>query len=98
MTVSNNNNSSSSADDTKVKVAVRVRPFNRREIELGTLCVVEVTGQSILLNNPNASSIPTLATSNPSTKGDHPSSPPSTLSRNIKHFSFDHCFWSFNES
>uniref|UniRef100_A0A8C9AY73 Kinesin family member 13A n=1 Tax=Prolemur simus TaxID=1328070 RepID=A0A8C9AY73_PROSS len=30
--------------DTKVKVAVRVRPMNRRELELNTKCVVEMEG------------------------------------------------------
>ncbi|XP_045446228.1 kinesin-like protein KIF13B [Melitaea cinxia] len=36
----------------KIKVAVRVRPFNRREIELGTQCVVEMEGQQTILQNP----------------------------------------------
>ncbi|XP_055686060.1 kinesin-like protein KIF13A isoform X2 [Lutzomyia longipalpis] len=35
----------------KVKVAVRVRPFNRRELELGTQCVVEMEGQQTILHN-----------------------------------------------
>uniref|UniRef100_A0A8D0H0V4 Kinesin family member 13A n=1 Tax=Sphenodon punctatus TaxID=8508 RepID=A0A8D0H0V4_SPHPU len=30
--------------DTKVKVAVRVRPVNRRELELNTKCIVEMEG------------------------------------------------------
>ncbi|XP_077537872.1 kinesin heavy chain 73 isoform X2 [Haemaphysalis longicornis] len=35
----------------KIKVAVRVRPMNRREVELGAQCVVEMTeGQTILYN------------------------------------------------
>ncbi|XP_034427432.1 kinesin-like protein KIF13B isoform X2 [Hippoglossus hippoglossus] len=38
-----------SLDDANVKVAVRVRPFNRREKELNTKCVVEmVKNQTIL--------------------------------------------------
>ncbi|XP_053210758.1 kinesin-like protein KIF13A [Panonychus citri] len=37
----------------KVKVAIRVRPFNRREIELGTKCVIEVKDEQIILFNPN---------------------------------------------
>ncbi|XP_012274731.1 kinesin-like protein KIF13B isoform X2 [Orussus abietinus] len=36
----------------KIKVAVRVRPFNRRELELGTQCVVEMTGQQTILQHP----------------------------------------------
>ncbi|TWW67175.1 Kinesin-like protein KIF13A [Takifugu flavidus] len=38
-----------SLDDSNVKVAVRVRPMNRREKELNTKCVVEmVKNQTIL--------------------------------------------------
>ncbi|KAK0163260.1 hypothetical protein PV327_006961 [Microctonus hyperodae] len=37
----------------KIKVAVRVRPFNRRELELGTQCVVEMTKQQTILQHPN---------------------------------------------
>ncbi|XP_053965381.1 kinesin-like protein KIF13A isoform X1 [Anastrepha ludens] len=36
----------------KIKVAVRVRPFNRREIELGTKCIVEMEKQQTVLQNP----------------------------------------------
>ncbi|XP_011151391.2 kinesin-like protein KIF13A isoform X3 [Harpegnathos saltator] len=36
----------------KIKVAVRVRPFNRRELELGTQCVVEMTEQQTILQHP----------------------------------------------
>ncbi|XP_017838291.1 kinesin-like protein KIF13B isoform X2 [Drosophila busckii] len=36
----------------KIKVAVRVRPFNRREIELGTKCIVEMDKQQTILQNP----------------------------------------------
>ncbi|XP_055378395.1 kinesin-like protein KIF13A isoform X4 [Condylostylus longicornis] len=36
----------------KIKVAVRVRPFNRRELELGTQCVVEMESQQTVLHNP----------------------------------------------
>ncbi|XP_039484363.1 kinesin-like protein KIF13B isoform X11 [Drosophila santomea] len=36
----------------KIKVAVRVRPFNRREIELDTKCIVEMEKQQTILQNP----------------------------------------------
>ncbi|XP_046837020.1 kinesin-like protein KIF13B isoform X2 [Vespa crabro] len=36
----------------KIKVAVRVRPFNRRELELGTQCVVEMSAQQTILQHP----------------------------------------------
>ncbi|XP_055840153.1 kinesin-like protein KIF13B isoform X4 [Episyrphus balteatus] len=36
----------------KIKVAVRVRPFNRREIELGTQCIVEMDKHQTVLHNP----------------------------------------------
>ncbi|XP_036303990.1 kinesin-like protein KIF13A isoform X16 [Pipistrellus kuhlii] len=38
--------------DTKVKVAVRVRPMNRRELELSTKCVVEMEGNQTVLHPP----------------------------------------------
>ncbi|XP_026320336.1 kinesin-like protein KIF13B isoform X4 [Hyposmocoma kahamanoa] len=36
----------------KIKVAVRVRPFSRRELELGTQCVVEMENQQTILQYP----------------------------------------------
>nr|XP_023646271.1 kinesin-like protein KIF13A isoform X3 [Paramormyrops kingsleyae] len=38
--------------DTKVKVAVRVRPMNRREIELNTKCVLEMEDNQTILHPP----------------------------------------------
>ncbi|CAK1540263.1 unnamed protein product [Leptosia nina] len=38
----------------KIKVAVRVRPFNRRELELGTQCVVEMDSQQTILQYPQS--------------------------------------------
>ncbi|XP_069678556.1 kinesin-like protein KIF13A isoform X3 [Periplaneta americana] len=35
----------------KIKVAVRVRPFNRRELELGTQCVVQMEAQQTILHH-----------------------------------------------
>ena len=37
----------------KIKVAVRVRPFNRRELELGTACVLEMQTARTVLHQPN---------------------------------------------
>ncbi|XP_021509964.2 kinesin-like protein KIF13B isoform X1 [Meriones unguiculatus] len=39
--------------DSKVKVAVRVRPMNRREIDLHTKCVVDVDANKVILNPVN---------------------------------------------
>ncbi|XP_076339669.1 kinesin-like protein KIF13A isoform X2 [Tachypleus tridentatus] len=39
----------------KVKVAVRVRPLNRREIELETQCVVEMKDDQTILHHPTCS-------------------------------------------
>ncbi|KAL5286205.1 KIF13B family protein [Megaselia abdita] len=38
----------------KIKVAVRVRPFNRREIELDTQSIVEMVEKQTILQNPTA--------------------------------------------
>nr|XP_060610644.1 kinesin-like protein KIF13B [Anolis sagrei ordinatus] len=40
--------------DSKVKVAVRVRPMNRREIDLHTKCVVDVDANKVILNPVNS--------------------------------------------
>ncbi|XP_057349794.1 kinesin-like protein KIF13A isoform X2 [Manis pentadactyla] len=42
--------------DTKVKVAVRVRPMSRRELELNTKCVVDMDGNQTVLHPPPANS------------------------------------------
>ncbi|XP_072267742.1 kinesin-like protein KIF13A isoform X2 [Pyxicephalus adspersus] len=40
--------------DSKVKVAVRVRPMNRRELDLNTKCIVEMEGNQTILQPPPA--------------------------------------------
>ncbi|XP_052664635.1 kinesin-like protein KIF13A [Harpia harpyja] len=42
--------------DTKVKVAVRVRPMNRRELDLNTKCIVEMEGNQTVLHPPPSNS------------------------------------------
>ncbi|XP_034776230.2 kinesin-like protein KIF13A isoform X4 [Acipenser ruthenus] len=42
--------------DSKVKVAVRVRPMNRREIELNTKCVVDMEENQTVLRPPPSNS------------------------------------------
>ncbi|KAG5875309.1 hypothetical protein JTB14_022220 [Gonioctena quinquepunctata] len=37
----------------KIKVAVRLRPFNRRELELGAQCVVEIEKQQTIVHQTN---------------------------------------------
>ncbi|PNI68010.1 KIF13B isoform 1 [Pan troglodytes] len=39
--------------DSKVKVAVRIRPMNRRETDLHTKCVVDVDANKVILNPVN---------------------------------------------
>ncbi|XP_049818282.1 kinesin-like protein KIF13A isoform X3 [Aethina tumida] len=36
----------------KIKVAVRLRPFNRREQELGTQCIIEMDQQQTIIHQP----------------------------------------------
>lgn len=58
-------------DSDKVKVAIRVRPFNRREIDLKTKCVVEVKGdQTILHHVPVPTTVTGGSVLTPSTKKD----------------------------
>ncbi|KAG2464927.1 KI13A protein, partial [Polypterus senegalus] len=42
--------------DSKVIVAVRVRPMNRREIELNTKCVVDMEENQTVLQPPPSNS------------------------------------------
>ncbi|KAM8967408.1 kinesin-like protein KIF13A isoform 2-T2 [Pelodytes ibericus] len=42
--------------DSKVKVAVRVRPMNRREMDLNTKCIVEMEGNQTVLQPPPVNS------------------------------------------
>ncbi|XP_027197078.2 kinesin-like protein KIF13A isoform X2 [Dermatophagoides pteronyssinus] len=103
----------SNSTTDKVKVAVRIRPFSRREIELETKCVVEVKGDQTILHYsaPPQQQLTTTTITTPvvsSAKGTQSGSPQpqqqqqqpqqnSTL-RPPKIFTFDHCFWSFNKS
>ncbi|XP_063860069.1 kinesin-like protein KIF13A isoform X2 [Scylla paramamosain] len=38
----------------KIRVAVRVRPFNRREKELGSKSIVTMSGMQTILHHPTA--------------------------------------------
>uniref|UniRef100_A0A8D2D5E6 Kinesin family member 13A n=1 Tax=Sciurus vulgaris TaxID=55149 RepID=A0A8D2D5E6_SCIVU len=69
--------------DTKVKVAVRVRPMNRRELELNTKCVVEMEGNQTVLHPP-----PSNTKQGESVIFFSPT----------QVFAFDYCFWSMDES
>ncbi|XP_048391588.1 kinesin-like protein KIF13B isoform X2 [Stegostoma tigrinum] len=40
--------------ESNVKVAVRIRPFNRREIDLNTKCIIDVEGNQTILSPANA--------------------------------------------
>lgn len=70
--------------DTKVRVAIRVRPFSRREIDLNTQCVLQVHGQQISIDS---------ISSNQSNTGRS-----ERQAKPAKNFAFDSCFWSFDRS
>lgn len=74
------------ASSDKVKVAVRVRPFNRREMELGTKCCVDMENNQTILYNPLIGMKETSEVV------------PTTCSKNSKTFAFDHCFWSMADN
>ncbi|ORX53879.1 kinesin-domain-containing protein [Piromyces finnis] len=67
---------------SSVKVAVRVRPFNRREIKKNTKCIVSFKDNTVSIEKqvPNNQ---IYAKTNDDVI--------------IKTFCFDHCFWSFNK-
>uniref|UniRef100_A0A8C3R8E0 Kinesin family member 13A n=1 Tax=Cyanoderma ruficeps TaxID=181631 RepID=A0A8C3R8E0_9PASS len=72
--------------DTKVKVAVRVRPMNRRELDLNTKCIVEMEGNQTVLHPP------------PSNAKQGERVPNLSFCVLLQVFAFDHCFWSMDES
>ncbi|XP_069106121.1 kinesin-like protein KIF13A isoform X3 [Argopecten irradians] len=72
----------------KVKVAVRVRPMNRREIDLGTKYIVDMEGnQTILYHHQNSPHDGGGERGNGAGGRKAP-----------KTFAFDHCFWSIDET
>lgn len=68
----------------KVRVAIRVRPFSRREIDLNTQCVLSVQGQQIIIQPPAGSNTSSVTGKE-------------RQSKTSKNFAFDACFWSFDE-
>ncbi|KAI2778378.1 kinesin heavy chain [Daldinia loculata] len=65
-----------------IKVVVRCRPFNSREIDRGAKCIVEMKGNQTVLTPP--------AEAAHGPKGSKDNSP--------KAFAFDKSYWSFNKS
>uniref|UniRef100_A0A8C7ILE6 Kinesin motor domain-containing protein n=1 Tax=Oncorhynchus kisutch TaxID=8019 RepID=A0A8C7ILE6_ONCKI len=72
--------------DTKVKVAVRVRPMNRRETELHTKCVVDMEDNQTVLHPPVCVCVCVCVCVL------------ILLCPVPQVFAFDHCFWSMDES
>ncbi|KAI0864365.1 kinesin heavy chain [Xylaria cubensis] len=65
-----------------IKVVVRCRPFNSREIDRGAKCIVEMKGNQTVLTPPS--------------DGAHSGKGPKDLAP--KPFAFDRSYWSFNKS
>ncbi|KAI1428608.1 kinesin heavy chain [Xylaria sp. FL1777] len=65
-----------------IKVVVRCRPFNSREIDRGSKCIVEMKDNQTVLTPPS--------------DGAHSSKGPKDLAP--KSFAFDRSYWSFNKS
>jgi len=65
-----------------VKVAVRVRPFNERERNLGTVCCIKMDGPRTIITPPS----------------DHPRAAGDALARGGERtFTFDYSFWSHDD-
>uniref|UniRef100_A0A671SMQ6 Kinesin-like protein n=1 Tax=Sinocyclocheilus anshuiensis TaxID=1608454 RepID=A0A671SMQ6_9TELE len=71
----------SAVNESNVKVAVRVRPINRRERDLKTKCVVDMEGNQTILYPANGN----LG------KGDN------ICDVSFQVFAYDYCFWSMDE-
>lgn len=61
---------------SSVKVAVRVRPFNKREIDLDCSNIIRMVDNKTVIQNPKSSG----------------------HDEDAKEFTFDHSYWSFDES
>uniref|UniRef100_A0A8C1X5F8 Kinesin family member 13Bb n=1 Tax=Cyprinus carpio TaxID=7962 RepID=A0A8C1X5F8_CYPCA len=72
----------SAVNESNVKVAVRVRPMNRRERDLKTKCVVDMEGNQTILYPANGN----LG------KGDN------VCNISFQVFAYDYCFWSMDEA
>ncbi|GAM19663.1 hypothetical protein SAMD00019534_028380 [Acytostelium subglobosum LB1] len=66
-----------------VKVAVRVRPFNGREMDRNAECIVKMNGNKTVLIRP-------------SNLRANPNAPPTA--EDEKSFTFDHSYWSFDNA
>lgn len=83
---------------SSVKVAVRVRPFNSREISRESKCIIEMSGATtgntnlifIALHRTPTHSLYSSAITNPKV-------PPGTAD-SIKRFNFDYSYWSHDVS
>ncbi|CAH1772836.1 unnamed protein product, partial [Owenia fusiformis] len=73
----------------KVKVAVRVRPFNRREIDLNTRAVVDMSNDGI--QDQTVLYHPSTGITGKENSEHHGRKAPKT-------FAFDHCFWSMDKA
>ncbi|KAF2400491.1 kinesin family protein [Trichodelitschia bisporula] len=67
-----------------IKVVVRVRPFNSREIERGAKCIVQMKGKQTVLQPPAV--------------GDSRSKNSKAILEGAKTFAFDKSYWSFNRT
>ncbi|KAL3888342.1 hypothetical protein ACJMK2_000712 [Sinanodonta woodiana] len=76
----------------KVQVAVRVRPMNRRELDLGTKCVVDMQGNQIILFHPKDIPHDDGGGSGGKDRGGGGGR------KAPKTFAFDHCFWTIDKN
>ncbi|KAI1467989.1 kinesin heavy chain [Daldinia caldariorum] len=65
-----------------IKVVVRCRPFNSREIDRGSKCIVEMKGNQTVLTPP----------------ADAAHGPKGSKDNSVKTFAFDKSYWSFNKN
>ena len=94
-----------------VKVAVRVRPFNEREINLDAKCIIKMESNKTIILNTKANDIATPNTPESTQSSTVPSSSPNGLLSTVpnatsnfaarekfKEFVYDASYWSFDSS
>jgi len=84
-----------------VKVAVRVRPFNERELSMNSKCIIQMDAQKTLIfsNSPTTSSISSAnLMSSPGLANLSPSSASLISKEKPKEFIYDASYWSFDSN
>ena len=81
-----------------VKVAVRVRPFNEREISLDSKCIIRMDGNKTIINNLKLNDLITNNLSQQNEQQQQQQQQMINASEKFKEFVYDASYWSFDSN